>query len=92
MISLVTLILLTGSGKHNAGIVAGSIVFPMVIACAPAVFVASLTSSDMKKTRFWAAIKSIVVVSAIYALWNYPVGPWIGARVFSGTNNALQPA
>ena len=92
--SLVTIIVLIASGNHNAGIMimAGAVIFPMVVVSAPAVFVASLTSVDAKKTRFWAAIKSIIVVSAIYALWNYSIGPWVGAKIFSGSSNALQMA
>lgn len=92
VISLVTIIILVASGNHNAGIMAGAVIFPMVIASAPAVFVASLTSGDVKKMRFWAAIKSIIVVSAIYALWNYSIGPWVGAKIFSGSSNAFQMA
>ncbi|MEX1200673.1 MAG: hypothetical protein WEB02_07800 [Methylophaga sp.] len=89
VLSIVALILLSTTGKYNAGIIASSFVLPVVMACAPAVFVASLTSNDMKKTRFWAALKSIVVVSVIYALWSYFVGPWIGAKLSTGAN-ALQ--
>lgn len=92
VISFVTLVLLIASGKQNAGIMVGAIILPMVVASAPAVFVASLTSDDKKKTRFWAAIKSIIVVSAIYALWSYFVGPWVGVNIFSGSNNAFQMA
>lgn len=92
VISLVTIIVLTASGKHNAGLMAGVIIFPMVVASAPAVFVASLTSGDKKKTRLWAAIKSIIVISLIYAIWNYFIGPWVGTNIFSGSNNAFQIA
>lgn len=92
VISLVTIILLTVSGKHNAGLMAGAVIFPMVVVCAPAVFVATLTHGDKKKTRLWAATKSIIVISIIYALWNYFVGPLVGEKMFGASNNAFQMA
>lgn len=92
LIDLVTIALLMASGKHSAGSIAGSIifVFTLVVVSAPAVFVATLASDDKKKMRFWVASKSIIVASAIYALWGLYVGPWIGRNIFSGSKDAFQ--
>lgn len=92
-ISLVTFVLVTAIGRHDAVVMAaGLISLNMVIASAPAVLVASLTSGDKKNTRFWAASKSIIVVYAIYVLWSFSLGPWMGAKAFNGSHNAFQIA
>lgn len=94
LIDSVAIALLIASGRHNTGSVAGStiFVFTLVVVGAPAVFVASLTSGDRKKTRFWAAGKSIIVAYSIYTLWSFYLAPWIGAKIFSGSNEGFQMA
>jgi hypothetical protein len=94
VIFLFTIIALIVSGKHHAGpmAMAALVIFQTVVASAPAVFVASLTSGDTKKTRLCAATKSIFVVSAICILWNYSIGPWVGTNIFGGSSMSRQMA
>lgn len=82
---LVTIIGFIASGKLNAGIMGAAYPLSITKILAPAIFVASLTSGDVKSTRSWAAIKSMAVVSAIYTLWYFSIGPWIGNKTFAET-------